>query len=241
MRFPVEQAGSQGNTAYVGAADLWASERNLTNYNSDLVAKLTKYHARATHVLEFGAGIGTLAELWKRSTGVAPDCVEIDSLQRTVIERRGFRCHESLASVDATFDLIYTSNVLEHIEDDAYILRQLSSKVRPGGGLAVYVPAFPLIYSQFDGKVGHCRRYTKHDLLQKIREAGFIIQECHFADCIGFFAWLYIKARDDSSNESREARMKLYDRYIFPISSVLDVLGCKHLFGKNLLVYAKKP
>ena len=34
--------------------------------------------------------------------------------------------------------------------------------------------------------------------------------------------------------------IKFYDKYIFPISKILDKLGFKHFIGKNLLIIAKK-
>ncbi|MCA3086086.1 MAG: hypothetical protein ING65_07185 [Rhodocyclaceae bacterium] len=34
--------------------------------------------------------------------------------------------------------------------------------------------------------------------------------------------------------------LSLYDRFILPLSSALDAVGFRYLFGKNLLVIAKK-
>ncbi len=240
MKAKPQNAQSDCNTAYAGGDELWAGERYLINYNQDLISKLSRTQKDSRDVLEFGAGIGTLASLWEQATGTKPECLEIDPKQRRIIEERGFRCYDGLNSIRKKFDVIYTSNVLEHIEDDLLTLKQLNSKIKSGGSLIIYVPAFQFLYSQLDEKVGHYRRYEKRDLLLKLTEAGFRIDKSYFADSIGFFAWLYIKMRGYPSSDGGEQSMKIFDKYIFPISKLLDSLGCKHFFGKNILVYAQK-
>ena len=67
-------------------------------------------------------------------------------------------------SINKSYDLIFTSNVLEHIEDDVTILHDLFLHTNDGGQLVVYVPAFQFLYSRLDEKAGHFRRYSKKDL-----------------------------------------------------------------------------
>lgn len=233
-------AQTSTNKSYAGGDGLWASEKYLVNYNQDLIRKLTKHQNQSEDVLEFGAGIGTLADLWHKKTGIKPKCVEIDPEQLRIIKIRGFDCYENLDVITRKFDLIYTSNVLEHIQDDRAVLRELYSKLKNGGSLVIYVPAFPILYSAIDEKVGHFRRYHKRDLLEKLKTAGFAVTSSHYSDSLGFFVWLYIKFRGYSSvNEHSKARY-IYDKILFPLSKGLDILGLRFAFGKNLLVYAKK-
>ncbi len=233
-------AQSSSNTNYAGGEELWAAEKYLINYNNDLIWKLTKSNIKSQKVLEFGAGIGTLANLWNISTTIKPECLEIDSRQRWIIEQRGFHCYSSLDAVEKKFDVIYTSNVLEHIEDDLSILKQLNTKLITGGKLIIYVPAFQALYSELDEKVGHYRRYEKQELLIKLNSAGFKVDKFYYSDSIGFFAWLYVKLRGYNSEKADGKSMKIYDKYIFPLSKMLDEFGCKFIFGKNILVYAHK-
>jgi SAM-dependent methyltransferase len=236
------QAQTRDRTNYHGIEELWANERYLENYNSDIVRLLSRPLEGAVDVLEFGAGIGTLASLWRASTTVRPECLEIDrTLQRT-LTARGFDCHESLKDLPRTFDGIYTSNVLEHIQDDVSVLRQLHAKLRPGARIAIFVPAFMSLYGGADAAVGHYRRYGRRELLCKLKAARFEVLECRFVDSIGFFAWLSLKiwhphAPPGSANAKS---LQLYDKYIYPLSRGLDTLGLKYLFGKNLLAVARK-
>jgi hypothetical protein len=62
-----------------------------------------------------------------------------------------------------------------------------------------------------------------------------------YSDSIGFFAWLYEKYGGRSPEMSSENSMRIYDKFIFPLSKVFDGFGLRFIFGKNLLVHAKKP
>ena len=44
--------------------------------------------------------------------------------------------------------------------------------LKPGGLLLVYVPAFALLWTRMDDKVGHQRRYTRGGLEARLRERG---------------------------------------------------------------------
>ncbi len=233
---------TENKTDYSGVRELWANERFLANYNLDIVSKLSRHLARSPEVLEFGAGIGTLSQLWLSKTGVKPECLEIDESLRKVVADRGFRCYASLDDISKAYDGIYTSNVLEHIEDDVAFLKRLRRLLKPEGILAVYVPAFMLLYSNLDASVGHYRRYRKKELLNKLEQARFTILDCDYVDSIGFFAWLALKvvAPEQGGSENLDRNLRLYDKYGYPISAFLDNLGFKHLFGKNILVIARR-
>jgi SAM-dependent methyltransferase len=234
---------TEEKTSYAGAVELWANEANLTRYNRDIVKKLSTHALSNSRVLEFGAGIGSLAQIWAKECNQKPICLEIDSNLQNVIQERGFECHSALENIEGQFDLIYSSNVLEHIEDDQKALEQLYQKLKPGGVLALYLPAFNYLYSDFDAAIGHYRRYEKQDLISKLRNVNFVIERCEYADSIGFFAWLTTKGKksDLSTRVNNDVKLRLYDQYIFPISSIFDRLGMKYILGKNLLAIVKKP
>jgi predicted SAM-dependent methyltransferase len=59
--------------------------------------------------------------------------------------------------------MIYSSNVLEHIEDDSRALNEMFAKLQINGKLAIYVPAFMFLFSDLDIKAGHFRRYSKKE------------------------------------------------------------------------------
>jgi hypothetical protein len=228
-------------TNYSGIAELWANEQFLKNYNADIINKLTKFSDKNSKTLDFGAGLGTLAKIYQSVTNTAPDCIEIDDGLRKILSIRKFCVYENLDKVNKKYDLIYTSNVLEHINDDVRILDKLNSKIESNGLLAIFVPAFMCIYNRLDSSVGHYRRYKKDELVKKLLNANFEIKECYYVDSIGFFAWLAAGLKEHNNKTLvSSGNLKIYDEFIYPISSVFDSLGFKHLFGKNLIVIAKK-
>ncbi len=110
----------------------------------------------------------------------------------------------------------------------------------PGARLLVYVPAFPVLYTSMDAKVGHVRRYKRDTLARSVTAAGFEIERVEYADSIGFFATLVFRLMDRGTGDINPRMLKLYDRVVFPLSRALDVLTHRW-FGKNLVLVARNP
>jgi SAM-dependent methyltransferase len=209
------------------------------NYNAWLLATIARRLGARDRVLDFGAGTGYFA---KRVAGLGHDvtCVEPDAAGRRALAASGLRAHPAPEAVpDGSIDLAYSLNVLEHIEDDAGALRGLRAKLRPGGGLVLYVPAFMVLYSEFDRLVGHVRRYRRRELAARVEAAGFEVRAAGYAECLGFVAALaYRVIRNDG--ELGPCSVTLYDRAVFPVSRALDPLF-RRAFGKNILLHAERP
>ncbi|HEY0847585.1 MAG TPA: class I SAM-dependent methyltransferase [Noviherbaspirillum sp.] len=209
------------------------------NYNHFLSSLVLKHAQKSESIVDFGSGIGTFArELGKR--GLRVHCIEPDAKQAAMIAAAGMPVSTSLDELpDGSIDYLYTLNVLEHIEDDVAALRQLHNKLKPGGKILIYVPAFQVLFSSMDRKVGHFRRYTKQDLTAKLRDTQFSIVSAKYVDSIGFFASLYFRFAGNDSGTLNHKALVFYDRVIFPISRICDVL-LSPFFGKNVVVFAQK-
>lgn len=209
------------------------------NYNDYLIRTVAARLQAGDQVLDFGAGIGLFAEAFARQ-GIAVRCLEPDRKQAAEIARKNLPVVESLESLDdESIDYVYSLNVLEHIEDDVGILKTLHRKLRPGGRILIYVPAFPILFSQMDRKVGHVRRYRKRDLERAARVAGFRLPKARYADSLGFFATLVYKLIGNKSGSINKSSLLLYDRLFFPISLFLDKV-LYFAIGKNVLLVAEK-
>jgi hypothetical protein len=231
---------SYNSFVYTGVLELDAVEKNLIKYNSFIVEKFFNYSPSSKIVLDFGAGIGTLSNIWRKlNPDVSITCFEIDKRQINILRERNFNTINSLDS-NPIYDYIFTSNVLEHIENDKTTLDLLFSCLRVGGKIGIFVPAHQILYSHIDKKIEHFRRYSKKDLVNKVNNSGFKIEQCAYVDTLGFFAWglakiLTLNIADENSN-----KLNFYDKIIWPISKNLDKVGFKFLFGKNLLLLAVK-
>jgi len=237
------------NFQYSGHAELKATETGLIGYSTDIVKKLSrkmgleKRFPESIEVLEFGAGSGFLADIWMRENSVKPDCCEIDPTLVSAIRTRGFTCITSLSESERKYQGIYTSNVLEHIENDLGILKDLYHSLTPAGVIGIYVPAFPFLFSEMDEIVGHFRRYRRRELISKVETAGFLVEYCAYSDFVGFFATIFLKfvGFKRRANLGSAKSLRFYDVWIYPISRALDALGFRYLAGKNLILVARKP
>jgi len=230
------------NMKYAGKRELFLSENYLKFYNSIIVKLVSRKIKNKKKVLEFGAGIGALATLYYHQNKVMPECVEIDKSLRTILTNRNLKVYKFIGT--KKYNAIYSSNVLEHIKNDIEILKTLHSSLNKNGLLVLYLPAFNCLFSELDRTVGHYRRYEKKDIVSKLLNANFKIIDFHYVDSLGFFASFFIKflgyKRNGINCLASASSYKIYDSYIFPLSFILDQIGLKYLFGKNLLVVAKK-
>jgi SAM-dependent methyltransferase len=227
----------QKQEAYSGVENLEVMSA-AENYNRFLLETVRRYAPARGRILDFGAGNGEFAvPLSKRGLDVT--ALEPDALLRSKIAEQGVRAVAGSEELpDGAFDYIYTLNVLEHIEDDLGALEALHSKLRPGGRLLVYVPAFPILYTSMDAKVGHVRRYTRRTLTTAVAGAGFAIEEVRHVDSLGFLAALLFKAIGSKDGTINVRALRLYDRVAFPVSRLID-LAAERWIGKNLLLVAK--
>lgn len=96
---------------------------------------------------------------------------------------------------EPVYDFILCIDVLEHIEDDQAVIRNLVHSLKPGGRLLMHSPSH---YSGDDAGdnesfVGeHARAgYSKQDIQKKYKEAGLRVDNLHYTyGRYGHMAWL---------------------------------------------------
>ena len=235
------------NSLYSGKQELLMYEQGLPKYNywiiSQSIKAIKKYGIeQPKEICEFGAGTGFLAEIFYNLTEIKPVCIEIDEELNSLINKKGFEVHSKIEKLQEKFDAVYTSNVLEHIEDDVASLIEIYQSLKKGGVLIIYVPALPFLFSGLDSKVGHVRRYRRGELLTKVKSAGFEVISVRYCDSVGTIAALLTKLFGYMGKLGLGSRSTLwfYDEILFPVSKVLDKLGLEHLVGKNLFLVAKR-
>jgi SAM-dependent methyltransferase len=219
--------------------DLLHLLREARNYNRWLADQV--FAAKppgAAKIIDLGAGRGTFAEML-RARGLEVECVERDPENQVSLRESGFSVHATLDEYEPeSIDYIYTLNVLEHVAEDEALVRTLFSRLRQGGRLFIFVPAFPILWSRLDDYVEHQRRYRRAPMVAMLRRAGFMLERSRYADCLGFFA-AFLFGRSAKVEISARS-VWIYDRLLFPGSRILDpVLG--RFFGKNLMVVCRKP
>ena len=215
--------------------------RGAVNYNDFLVSLLMKSLKPDDKILDIGAGTGLFAELIRTKTNANVSCFEPDPMQADILVKKGFKTYISLVEAENdSYDFVYALNVLEHIEDDTKALSLWYEKLKDGGRMFIYVPAFKVLFSSFDEKVGHFRRYTRKTLVRRIAASGMKpVGKVQYADSLGFFITLTYKVCNGGSGKINEKALFFYDRFLFPLSRFCD-LFFKNMFGKNVFAVVEK-
>ncbi len=97
------------------------------------------------------------------------------------------------------FDFVSSLDVLEHCADDVAQARRLARLLRPGGILFATAPADPALWSQWDRRLGHVRRYRREDFRALLKGAGLRVER---VSC--FFSYLLPAARHRARSAPRD-------------------------------------
>lgn len=229
-----------GEFRYTGREELDQAHL-LPRYNRHIAGLVLKAIAPGQVLLDFGAGTGTIAALVREGAGAARLlCVEIDAANAADLKAAGFEVVADAAqAAPGSVDVVYSSNVLEHIEDDVAALKKLHACLKPGGRAVFWVPAFACLWTAMDDRVAHCRRYTRRSLEAAFLKAGFAVEKSFYQDSLGFFVTLLFKFIGSREGKVSGRALAVYDRVVFPLSRLCD-LFCSRLFGKNAVIYARK-
>jgi SAM-dependent methyltransferase len=133
-------------------------------------------------VLDIGAGSGFFARhLLANTTCRAATCVDLN-YDRDWNETDCGKPLSFVRSIDAFGGhLALMMDVLEHVPDDAGLLRTYAEKMQPGSRILITVPAMPWMWSGHDVFLEHYRRYTRHSLEQVIDSAGLkCLSACYY-------------------------------------------------------------
>ncbi len=228
--------------SYNGVEELEFLETGLENWAECKAGEVLRLlEGGGKRVLDVGCGIGTFSEKISRAGyGVtAADCALAP--KKTGRERKWkfVRANilDSKAFAKNSFDAIISLDVLEHIKEDEKALSRMNSIIRPGGALVITVPAFPALYSKLDAKIGHCRRYTRKELEEKLLGAGFEVEKIFYWNFLGLFGWaLFCKLFGKSTTAANN-----------PLSNAVlgAALGIEKNFkppiGLTLFAKARKP
>jgi SAM-dependent methyltransferase len=214
---------------------------SATRYNRWLASKLLPFLGSTN--LELGAGHGTLTALIATDRDVVAS--EPSSACRGELARR-FAQNPRVTSIvghlhelpeGALFDSVYSANVLEHVADDVALIRLAAGHLRPGGRFVAIVPAGGWLYSPFDARVGHFRRYGHADrvrLASALRHGSSPLELLAFRPfnpigALGWFFQMRLLGRDRLPPTGVEG----FDRLV-PVLKKLDHLPLG--FGQNLLL-----
>ena len=183
-------------------------------------------------VLEVGAGIGTftsrMAAVAEHVTALEPNRYCFDRLSQETAGLPNVSRHElsveefhTSGAGDRAFDTIVCMNVLEHIRDDAAVLREFRALIAPNGRLVLLVPAVPIAFGEIDRRLGHYRRYTKRSARALFAGSGWRGVHLRYFNVIGLLGWLW-NTKVLVKQAQSDQQIRLFDRVVVPVLSRVE-------------------
>ena len=241
-----------------------------------LTVDYDRLDVRAGHrVLDLGCGMGrhTFEALLRGADVVACDLgrAEVTAVRDTIAALAAAAEPEAAGPVmgaavqgdgarlpfgDAAFDRVIASEVLEHVPDDQAACAELARVLKPGGRLAVTVPAWwPekvcwMLSDDYHAPAaagGHVRIYRKRRLAWRLAAAGLAPGRSHRAHALHSpYWWLRCAVGPNRAvGESRPVRayhrLLEWDIVKRPRLTRTVERALNPVLGKSLVLYAAKP
>jgi SAM-dependent methyltransferase len=143
----------------------------------------------SVRILDIGCGTGANLEMLSQF-GEA-EGVDVSDEALEFCRGKGLKAQTGLAEKlpfgDETFDITTALDVVEHLDDDISGLKEMYRVTKRGGYSLIFVPAFMWLWGVQDDISHHRIRYTKRQIVERLRKAGYTIERATYANWT-FFA-----------------------------------------------------
>lgn len=171
------------------ASDLWANSRLKT------ITRI--FRPRGMKILDLGCSSGYMGEFYAGHNDVHYADIRAEAMADLDVPESHKHVVDATAEMpfpDATFDVVFCADMLEHVADDDAVLQNIHRVLKPGGRLLVTVPAYSRLYGHHDKLAGHLRRYDRAPFLAKARAIGFETLRARYL-CPLLFAPFWVNQR----------------------------------------------
>ena len=202
----------------------------------------------AVRILDVGCGTGANLEMLSQFGQAEGVDVSDDALE--FCRSKGLTVQNGLAEKlpfdDGSFDVTTALDVVEHLDDDIAGLKEMFRVTKNGGYSLIFVPAFMWLWGVQDDISHHRIRYTKSQIIERLKEAGFSIERATYANWT-FFAPILagrtlmklIGIRPESENNVNVSALNGVFGKLFS-SERLWLKNFNFPFGVSIVVVAKK-
>ncbi len=146
----------------------------------EIIRYLTPYIPKDGAVAELGAGYCHLINNVKAKTRYALDIAPVIEEHAAEGVQTIVGSSEDLSRIpDHTLDVVFASNLFEHLTDDMYGRTLLAVKraLKPGGRLIILQPNFKYAYREYFDDYTHIRIFTHLGLSDSLTAAGFSVEK----------------------------------------------------------------
>lgn len=147
---------------------------------------------RPIDMLDAGCGTGYNIQHYEK-LGHRVFSFDISEDAMAGVRKRGVRrvCRASVTHIpyrSESFDLVTSFEVVDQLKPDgaAEAFRELHRVLKPGGSLYIRLPAFEWMRSSHDEDIATAHRYTRTELRNMLRQAGFEIELISYANMLLF-------------------------------------------------------
>lgn len=160
----------------------------LESFLKPICSSLLTHHSSLS-ILDIGCGTGANIEMLSQYGEAEGVDVSDDALE--FCRRKGLKVQKGLAESlpydDETFELTTALDVVEHLDDDIAGLKEMFRVTKRGGYSLIFVPAFMWLWGVQDDISNHRIRYTKKQIVERLKTAGYVIERATYANWT-FFA-----------------------------------------------------
>ncbi|MDF2690483.1 MAG: ric methyltransferase [Gammaproteobacteria bacterium] len=142
-------------------------------------------------------------------------------------------------------DMIGAFDVLEHIEEDELVLKNIHKALKNDGLFFISVPQHMGLWSAQDEVAKHKRRYSRKELVNKLQKSGFKVEFISsFVFCLLPMMYLSRLNKQTVSNSDSELDLSIFSNnvcsFFMHIDELLIRLGLSLPAGGSLFVVAGK-
>jgi len=188
-------------------------------------------------LLDVGCGTGSNLAVFGRKTqavGVDLSTEALRFCQMRDIESVALTPVEHLPFPDGAFDVVTALDMLEHTDDDLAALTELRRVCKPGGLLICTVPAYGFLWSEHDEALKHRRRYTAHELRNKLSLTGFETQRTSYFITLLFFPILAMRIYQGLFKKSTHPKTSLQVLPPFVNSLLIGILALEQRVFRHI-------
>jgi SAM-dependent methyltransferase len=174
----------------------YAGKRQLVRYWLNRVGPPTQRDV----LLDCGAGTGRFA---KEMEAICQVLVLDDHEEALALLRQRFRAEQVLCIKEGgvplpgeSLEFVTALDVLEHVPDDAGVVRGFHRLLKRGGGVVITVPAGMALWSDWDVSLHHHRRYSRPQLKTLFPSSDWELVHVNYTNVLTYPAvWLLRKWR----------------------------------------------
>jgi len=149
-----------------------------------LRSMLAPFAAAPLRCLDVGCGDGTTSRLLELSSQFVIDGCELNSVafNASKLGKGQLFVYDIISRTRTSdpYDMLLLLDVLEHIEDPAGFLHAARDHLKPGGLIALNVPAHQWLYSKYDQAAGHVMRHNKDSLHSLLGATNFEVLDSRY-------------------------------------------------------------